>query len=517
MFRLIRRMRRDERGQALVIGAIAMLVLAVTVMASVSIGHGVYSKIKLQDAADAQSYSIAVKQARAYNFLAYTNRAMVVHYNAMLTVMSYVSHAIYLDTTIGNAAKFLKAIPYIGAIFAVVEQVIKAWKQIVETVAQILIPVLTFINIGLWVAQEALLLATMLDLFTTTESPPIAQTDKKAKAGFVMSFGSLGGTLGAISNLSANYTNVKNFLHPIDDGPHSSEAINPADPTGMIKRSKLLRDNKLSDPDMAKYRLLMADIANSARRKWTAIGTGPLLIGRRWNINICLGIGGISINKTAESLIKNFDERFERNRKDQLLAADDISIRVKAICWKPTIFKFNFNIRVAADYRDGFHMIAFAKTKPHNHNWMGITPFVHSDPSFYRPWSYHFSYPCNIVFLTKDMMTEKQVFEMKAKFLEGEGSFQDNGVLDMTWTKVGGDDQMAQIFRERTRGMMAMSVGRAIYHRPGVWKEEPNFFNPLWTARLAPVSTHWEKNLFEYLVPEWGVLEATFGKQAFNY
>jgi hypothetical protein len=148
---------------------------------------------------------------------------------------------------------------------------------------------------------------------------------------------------------------------------------------------------------------------------------------------------------------------------------------------------------------------------------MGITPFLHSDPSFIKPWSYHFSYPCNIVFVTKDMLTDKQIFEMKAKFLEGKGTFDNNGVLDMTWANVGGDDAMAQTFRERTRGMMAMSVGRAIYHRPGEWKEEPNFFNPLWTARLAPVSTHWEKGLFEYLVPEWGILEATFGKKAFNY
>ena len=35
------------------------------------------------------------------------------------------------------------------------------------------------------------------------------------------------------------------------------------------------------------------------------------------------------------------------------------------------------------------------------------------------------------------------------------------------------------------------------YHRPGVWDEHPNFFNPFWRARLAPVGSKlmnlWDK------------------------
>ena len=27
----------------------------------------------------------------------------------------------------------------------------------------------------------------------------------------------------------------------------------------------------------------------------------------------------------------------------------------------------------------------------------------------------------------------------------------------------------------------------AYYHRPGLWTEHPNFFNPFWRARLAPI------------------------------
>ena len=37
------------------------------------------------------------------------------------------------------------------------------------------------------------------------------------------------------------------------------------------------------------------------------------------------------------------------------------------------------------------------------------------------------------------------------------------------------------------RGLNAIAAAQAYYHRPGDWKEMPNFFNPLWGARLMPV------------------------------
>jgi hypothetical protein len=36
-------------------------------------------------------------------------------------------------------------------------------------------------------------------------------------------------------------------------------------------------------------------------------------------------------------------------------------------------------------------------------------------------------------------------------------------------------------------GLSVISRGMAYYHRPGSWAEQPNFFNPFWRARLAPV------------------------------
>ncbi|RKH06523.1 pilus assembly protein [Corallococcus carmarthensis] len=529
MFRILRRLRRDERGQAMVLGVVVMLVLAVTIMTSVGIGRGVYEKIKLQDAADAQAYSLAVKEARAYNFLAYTNRAMIVHYSAMLTVMSYVSHAVYLDRTIGVAAKYLQYIPGIGAVFAAVSQAIKAWKVAVETVSRLLIPVLTALNIALWLAQEAMLTGTLFDLYTTKgRSDVIEKTDPRADVTEDMDSGqsfnnaSVSSLFGNPSDI--NYSNAKNFLHVLDDGPFSSSPTMGVDPTGMLTRAKLVSGNKLSDPNMAKYRLLMGNLANGVRRRWTAEGEGPILIGRRWEFRLCVVIGELRIRKTADSQIKSFDEGFENNRKDQLFASDDIRIEVRPTCflfgWSD-VFRLRF--RAAADNRGGFHQEYGSNKTDDHHPWLGITPFITSDTSFVSPRQNHFGYPCNLIVLGKDMGAErtgsKPVYELenlsRNAFMEGNGdgkynTAENNGegiresYLDMTWQYVGGkQDGYAADFRQRTGGMMAMAVGRAIYHRPGQWKEEPNFFNPLWTARLAPVQTHWDADHLKWLVPAW--------------
>ncbi|XXF80587.1 pilus assembly protein [Myxococcaceae bacterium GXIMD 01537] len=519
-------MRRDERGQALVIGAVAMLVTALVVLSSVSIGHGIYSKIKLQDAADAQSYSIAVKEARAYNFLAYTNRAMVVHYNAMLTMMAYVSHAFYLQETIGRIASVLKYIPYIGVIFNAVEQIIKAWMKIVDVLAQVLVPLLTALNVALWLAQEAVVYATVLDLFSGGGSTPINKTDPKATAGYSMSSGSAGGMSGALSNvLGINRTNMENFLHPIDDGLTSSQTLlTNMDPVGTGKRSKLMGNNKLSDPQMAKYRLLMGNIVNSARRKWTAVGDKPYLIGRKWKIKIpCL----LTFEKGAEGEIKNFHEQYKSNLKDQLFAEDWVGLKIKP-CFGPTIFEFRYKMQAKADRQKGAHTRSlYVKGGPNiplgdvsgskHHMFVGITPFFHGDPSYIRPFEYHFGYPCNLVITTKDMIGQRKVFELKNKFMEGQGTRANNGILDMTWGGVAeGDSMLSGLqFNERTGGMMASAVGRAIYHRPGEWKEEPNFFNPLWTARLAPMRTHWQSPTSNLLYPELAI--ANLAQSGINY
>lgn len=505
-----RRLIRDERGQALVIGAISLLVMAIVVLASASIGNAVYEKIKLQDAVDAQAYTLAVKHARAYNFFAYTNRAMVVHYCAMLTFMSYLSHAYYLKNTIGRIAGYLSYIPYIGPIFRAIEQIIDWWHTIVDTVVKVLVPILTVLNIALWLAQEGVLMATLADSLVASGAGPLSTTDPKARVGFDAMGGGVLGALSTANNWVLNYKNAKNFLHPIDDGVRSSSS---GLGTGISHRAKLAKANNLSDEDFAKYRLLMGNIANGSRREWTAQGKGPILIGRRWSLTIWPIVKFI---KDAESQIKSFDENFQNNRKDQLSAEE--SFKLQTLNWKMKWkTRFSYNVRVAADNQKGYHLEFGWRKSCEQHPWLGITPYILSDPSFFKPWNYHFGYPCSMVVATKDMIGGTRPFELETTVDSSAGTVENSGVLGMSWNRVGGTSQMANIFRQRTGGMMAVAVGRAVYHRPGDWKEQPNFFNPLWNARLAPLVTYWEFDALTVMMPEVMFIKTWFGSSAINY
>lgn len=91
--RVLSRSRRAERGQALVLGALSFLVLALMVMLSFNLSHALRKKVSLQQHSDALAYSLAVMEARALNYYAVSNRAIAASYVAMNTVHGYVAAA----------------------------------------------------------------------------------------------------------------------------------------------------------------------------------------------------------------------------------------------------------------------------------------------------------------------------------------------------------------------------------------------------------------------------------------
>ncbi|HUB06952.1 MAG TPA: hypothetical protein VMB50_08125 [Myxococcales bacterium] len=75
--------------------AITSAILAFTLFTTFSIGRAIKERIQLQNAADASAYSLAVMEARAFNFYAYTNRAIISHFVAMMAVYGHMSYLAY--------------------------------------------------------------------------------------------------------------------------------------------------------------------------------------------------------------------------------------------------------------------------------------------------------------------------------------------------------------------------------------------------------------------------------------
>jgi hypothetical protein len=86
-------MKRSERGQALVLGALSFLVLALMVTLSFNLSHALRAKVSLQQHSDSLAYSMAVMEARALNYYAVTNRAIAASFVAMNTLGAHVAAA----------------------------------------------------------------------------------------------------------------------------------------------------------------------------------------------------------------------------------------------------------------------------------------------------------------------------------------------------------------------------------------------------------------------------------------
>jgi hypothetical protein len=66
---------RRRRGQTLPLACVSLLFMAVMMMLSFNITNVIHEKIRLQNYSDAQAFSMGTIEARAFNFLAYSNRS----------------------------------------------------------------------------------------------------------------------------------------------------------------------------------------------------------------------------------------------------------------------------------------------------------------------------------------------------------------------------------------------------------------------------------------------------------
>lgn len=83
------------RGQASVFVVIVAAILVIAALLVYNSGRAVVTRIHLQNAADSAAYSGAVELARAYNFAAYSNRAMVANQVAIAQMVGLTSWARY--------------------------------------------------------------------------------------------------------------------------------------------------------------------------------------------------------------------------------------------------------------------------------------------------------------------------------------------------------------------------------------------------------------------------------------
>jgi hypothetical protein len=113
-----RAMRDDEAGQALILGALSMVILALSVMVTIQLGAAIDQRIQLQNAADNSSYSVAAAIARSLNFIAWVNRTQIAHYVSMMAFQSISSFLTGVQMLMWMLADLLQSISVIACAIA---------------------------------------------------------------------------------------------------------------------------------------------------------------------------------------------------------------------------------------------------------------------------------------------------------------------------------------------------------------------------------------------------------------
>lgn len=150
-----RLMRDDEAGQALVLGAVSLLILSLAVLVTIEMGWAIDQRIKVQNAADNGAYSAAAVVARSLNFISFVNRASVSNYVAMMAAQSLSSYLTGIQTLmwmladlvqalsaifcyVAAVSSYLENVPWIGFIFKAISAVFGALSAAAATGAKIL-------------------------------------------------------------------------------------------------------------------------------------------------------------------------------------------------------------------------------------------------------------------------------------------------------------------------------------------------------------------------------------------
>lgn len=149
-----------SRGQALPIAIAGLLAMTLMILALFNVSQSKIEKVQLSNAADAAAYSGLVWQARALNYAAYTNRAMVANQVAIGQFVTVRSWTDYSATVAERLSLISSAIPVVGPAIASALQVVNNYLTTVDmtlaTLGPILMTSLDAINSAISGGQESL-------------------------------------------------------------------------------------------------------------------------------------------------------------------------------------------------------------------------------------------------------------------------------------------------------------------------------------------------------------------------
>jgi hypothetical protein len=513
----LHKLKQDEEGQALVLGAIFGLILALCVLATVGLGRAVYDKVQLQTAADAAAYSQAAVEARVLNFTAYTNRAMVVHYASIMAASAYLTWIHFLWAGIHPLLEVLTVVPLVGEIAAAIDEVVQLLMTALDFAVAALTPVLAAANTVLWGLQEGAWAAVMTRL---SKIAPEAHSGDSKEAPYEAIWPE--GT--AIANI----------------GTLSKTRGHVVPPENIASSTKILLNDKSDDVQLA--RATMLEIANSARQPWVAYGDrwdNPswILFNRHAALSLPLALCKVGLRNVARTELGSPPAGNKQGAMGQVFSASALKLDLDCplVSGKLRLFQLatmdqifpalspgrDYDVKgVSASGLLGKALKAIlggaasvmeaiaqqtAPKPPQRLFWISpyvsFAPTAQSTPGGLTGDLGNFAQPDVLVGLAKEgrhMNSEGGLYKIQARrFASTIGG---SGSADLSYTDADTPSIANLSALQLHKGLNAFAAAQVYYHRPGDWRETPNFFNPLWGARLMPITESNAANLIPHVV-----------------
>jgi len=494
MIAAFHRLRRDEDGQALALGAVVLLVLAVALLGFSKLALQVHDRVALQDGADAAAYSLAVEEARAFNVYAYTNRAQIAQYVTILQLLSVDAMLLGILAGLGTFGAITKtigelcagpkyvgclAVPFIGQALAVVSRSMQIVEKIVVVAGRVIE------GFDLFVGEVAVPLLVASNLFL-----------------FAHQLAAHGGVLAKL--LGDDALDIARVAAP------NARWAAPVQPLNVLRFEQAhLREAMSLWGGSDREGAGLAD-GPAGRRNWARRGMSELIHATRSGFWVydrafpqALGnmLGGVEAFDVVQELLHVLPGSGLRGHTRMLSLERPAPARSRAIyeaMEKPgygtaryptgNAIGANFYVDAGGSFLDGGlgealglgqkHMASVTSASPQSGGGWACTWDVRRPyerfgaPGLLEVFVPRFS--CDVARGRHPWwgITPHMAFNAPGDGCDG---FRSEFCQPDVWVALEDGDAKA------------VSRALAYYHRPGNWQEPPNFFNPFWRAKLAPV------------------------------
>lgn len=153
-----------QRGQALILAVLLLPACLLLLYAAFNVSRIASARSAIAQAADNAAYSGAVHNARALNYMAYLNRAMIVNHVTAAQAVTASSYLGYQEQNTRRLCLAFCAVPYLGQVVRSVDQLVHGGQQMADRLAPVSLRLVDLMNSGLQASQHAVWLAAAAQL-----------------------------------------------------------------------------------------------------------------------------------------------------------------------------------------------------------------------------------------------------------------------------------------------------------------------------------------------------------------